>query len=52
MLRMAGLSPIISRVLLTLRFSTLFSMAILFLSMALRKVINKRFKSGGLEMKS
>ncbi len=45
-------SPIISYDLLTLRFSTLVSVTSLVLSVALRMVISRRFRSSGLEMKS
>ena len=48
---MASLSPIISCTLITLRFSTLVSLTSLFLSVALRMVISKRLRSGGLLMK-
>ncbi|MNR06561.1 hypothetical protein D3C85_1226350 [compost metagenome] len=44
--------PKISRVLLTFLFKTLVSVTNEPRSKPLRTVINKRFKSGGLEMKS
>ena len=49
---MAGVSPMISKVLETFLLRNLVSVTRLFLSMALRIEINKRFKSGGLVMKS